>query len=71
MTNVYDAALKLYNKLLGICLDEYEKFPDAKIKNMDFKYNPINLTHDLSDYTKWFKEEELDDSTLKMMKKKN
>ena len=44
---MYDAALKLCNKLLGICLDEYEEFSDAEIKRkMDFKYNPINLTLD-------------------------
>ena len=44
---MYDAALKLYNKLLGICLDEYEEFSDPKIKKkMDFKYTPINLTLD-------------------------
>lgn len=44
---MYDAALQLYNKLLGICLDEYEEFSDAEIKEkMDFKYNPINLTLD-------------------------
>ena len=29
---MYDAALQLYNKLLGICLDEYEEFSDAEIK---------------------------------------
>lgn len=44
---MYDAALQLYNKLLGICLDEYEEFSDAEIKKkVDFKYNPINLTLD-------------------------
>ena len=43
---MYDGASKLYNELLGIYLDEYKEFVDAKIEKIDPKYDPINLTRD-------------------------
>ena len=56
--NVYDAASKLYNKLLGIYSAIYEEFLDTKTEKMDLKYDIISLTLDTNDYKEWFKKED-------------
>ena len=53
--NVYDLSSKSYNELLGIYLDEYEKCSDVKVKTTDPRYDSINLTLDINDYTEWLK----------------
>ena len=55
--NVYDLSSKSYNELLGIYLDEYEKCSDVKVKTTDPRYDSINLTLDINDYTEWLKNE--------------
>ena len=40
---MYDTASELYNELLEIYFDEYNKLSDAKRKNIELKYNPNNL----------------------------
>ena len=47
--NLYDTASKLHNDLLKIYYGECNKFPDAKIKKMVPKYNPINKTLNIYD----------------------
>ena len=48
--NVYDAAFELYNEALGIYLDKYNDFSDARRSKIDTKYYHINLTLNACDY---------------------
>ena len=48
--NVYDAAFELYNEALGIYLDKYNDFSDARRSKIDTKYYHINLTLHACDY---------------------
>ena len=51
--HIYDPASEL-NELSRIYLDENNDFSDARRKQTDSKYDPINLTIDEYDYTNWF-----------------
>ena len=55
--------------MLGIYFDEYCDLSEARRKNMDFKYNPTNLTLSVCSYENWDKEK-LDDSTVTNDKEK-
>ena len=48
---MYDTASELYNVFLEIYHDKYNKFPDAKKRKLDDKYNPKNFFLDGYDYS--------------------
>ena len=54
----YSIASELHNNMLGTYFDKYYDFSDDKRKNIDTKYNPINLMLDTYDYIEWFKKED-------------
>ena len=55
--------------MLGIYFDEYCDLSEARRKNMDFKYDPTNLTLSVCSYENWDKEKP-DDSTVTNDKEK-
>ena len=55
----------LYYELQGIYFDEYNYLLDAKRKEMDVKYDPVDSMLDTYDYANWLEKEESDDTTLK------
>ena len=49
--NAYGTASELYNEMLRIYCDEYNDLSNAKRKEMDVKYDTVNLTLNTYDYT--------------------
>lgn len=66
---MYHTASESHNELLGIYFDEYCDLSEARRKNMDFKYDPTNLTLSVCSYENWDKEKP-DDSTVTNDKEK-
>ena len=52
-TNVHDTASELYNEFLEIYHDKYNKFFDAKKRQLGDKYDPKELFLDGYDYSVW------------------
>ena len=59
---VYDNASEIYNEYLEIYFNEYKPLSDAQKKDLDNKYDPIDLFHETYDYDIWFENEELADA---------
>ena len=58
---MYDNASEIYNEYLEIYFNEYKLLSDAQKKDLDNKYDPIDLFHETYDYDIWFQNEELAD----------
>ena len=54
---MYDTASELYLELQETYFDECNKLFDAKRKNIELKYDPVNLFLKRYDYEYWFKNE--------------
>ena len=53
-----DKASELHNDLLEIYFDEYNDLTVAKRKNLNSKYDPVNLFLETYYYENWFENEE-------------